>query len=93
MEKCMYCADGPEWKPVEPVSVEVVADNPEHERGSSVERFIAERPAPWMMVGYESVSVWIEGIESDGEGEETKTTGIRFPANFCPICGRKLEWK
>ena len=93
MAKCMYCTDENGWKHVEPVSVEVVSDTPDSERGSFVERFIAERPAPKMMVGYGDIVVWFDGTESDGEGEASKTTGITFPINFCPICGRKLDEK
>lgn len=93
MEKCMCCTDEPGWEFIEPDAIKVVADTPEQERGSFVERFLAERPVPQMMVGYTGVSVWIDGIENDGEGEGAKTTGIFFPVNFCPICGRKLEWK
>lgn len=92
INKCRYCTDEDGWKHIQPLTTEVVGDEPGRRYRSAVEDFLTDDGRTVeMMVGYGNLVVWIDGIDKDGEGESAKTTGITFPVNFCPICGRKLD--
>ena len=92
---CEYCDGTTSQKAMKPVRFLVVDDDfyPDEAGRTYIQNVLEDcgRNIEMVTCQEDGIIVWIDGLEDDEDFGERKSTGIEFPAKYCPWCGEKLS--